>query len=325
MSLPAVSDSPRVSEAVPVNRTPNPTGKRPAVRQSKLFFRRDQIGWAFVAPFTLAFLGLLVLPLGYAFWLSLNTKTLARGNQFTGLGNYFQAFTDPLFLKGVLFVVVFSLVLIPFQILISLATALIIDDLGNRLARISRLLIFVPYAVPVVIGALMWGFLYSPSFGPGAQIFGLFGLDSPNLLSRGGVFWGLINIVTWQWVGYHMIIIYSALKGIDPSLYEAAKLDGANRFQIALKIKVPLVAPALVLVLVFALIGTLQFFTEPQILRGIASGAIDSAFTPNIYAFNLAFSYRQFNYASAISFALGIIVFIGSFFLMRATRKNSGL
>ena len=87
----------------------------------------------------------------------------------------------------------------------------------------------------------------------------------------------------------------------------------------------PLVSPALILVVVFSVISTLQFFTEPQILRSIASGVIDSAFTPNIYAYNLAFHYRQFNYASAISFALGVIVFIGSFFFMRATRRRSGL
>jgi multiple sugar transport system permease protein len=290
-----------------------------------MFERRDQLGWAFVAPFGLFFILFLVLPLGYAFWLSLNTKTLAQGNKFTGLDNYVHAFSDPLFLQGALFVIGFSLVLIPIQLIFSLGIALLLDDLSTKLGKVSRLLIFVPYAVPVVIGALMWGFLYSPSFGPMAQIFSTIGLDAPNLLSRGGVFWGMLNIVMWQWTGYHMIILFSAMRGIDPSLYEAARLDGANKLQIALRIKVPLVAPAIILVVVFAVIGTLQFFTEPQILRSIASGVIDSAFTPNIYAYNLAFQYRQFNYASAISFALGLIVFVGSFFLMRATRKRSGL
>lgn len=290
-----------------------------------MFARRDQIGWAFVAPFGVAFLLLLVLPLAYAFWLSLNTKTLARGSHFTGLGNYVQVFTDPLFLKGAMFVIVFSLFSIPIQLIVSLSIALILDDMGSRLAKLSRLLIFVPYAVPVVIGALMWGFLYSPSFGPAAQLFGAFGMDAPNLLSRGGIFWGLFNIVMWQWTGYHMIVLYSALRGVDPSLCEAARADGANKLQIALRIKVPLVSRAIVLVVVFSLIGTLQFFTEPQILRSIASGVIDSAFTPNIYAYNLAFQYRQFNYASAISFALGLVVFVASFFLMRGTRKMSGV
>lgn len=119
-----------------------------------------------------------------------------------------------------------------------------------------------------------------------------------------------------------MIIIYAALQGIDPTLYEAAKIDGASERQVAFRIKIPLVSSALVLILIFALIGTLQFFSEPQILGPVANGSITPDFTPNIYAFNLAFGYAQFNYASAISFSLGIVVFIAVYIFMFATRKK---
>lgn len=310
-----------------VGAQPSPPAKSstPPEQRKKSTTRQNVIGWLFIAPFGIVFVLLLVLPLLYAFWLSLHTESLVRGNSFTWFDNYAQAFTDPLFLKGARFVVFFSLLVIPVQMILSLIAALIIDSLTTRLARISRVLIFIPYAVPVVIGAMMWGFLYSPTFGPSSGLFGLLGLDAPNLLSPEYIMFGLINIVSWQWAGYYMIIIYSALQGIDPALYEAAKLDGANKLQIALRIKVPMVSSSLVLILVFALIHTLQFFTEPHILRSIASGAIDSAFTPNMYAYNLAFAYTQFNYASAISFALGIIVFIGSYIFLVSSRKKSGL
>ena len=286
---------------------------------------RQRKGWFFVAPFTLVFVAFLVIPLVYAFWLSLHSSTLAQGDRFSGLENYKRAFSDPEFLKGVGFVVRFSLVLIPLQMLVSLVAALVLDNLSSRLSRFSRLMIFVPYAIPVVIGAMMWGFLYSPRFGPLDAIFGLFGADAPFLLSPDNVFYGLLNVVVWQWAGYYMIIIYAALRGIDPSIYEAARMDGANGFQIATRIKIPMISSALVLILVFALIGTLQFFTEPQILRSVASGSIDASFTPNLYAYTLAFSYSQFNYASAISFALGMVVFIGSYVFLFLTRKRSGL
>ncbi|WNB84551.1 sugar ABC transporter permease [Cellulomonas sp. ATA003] len=286
---------------------------------------RQRKGWAFVAPFTVVFIAFLVVPLIYAFWLSLHTKTLAQGERFSGLENYARAFTDPEFLKGVGFVLRFSLVLIPVQMIVSLVAALVLDNLATRISRFSRLMIFVPYAIPVVIGAMMWGFLYSPRFGPLDAIFGLFGADAPFLLSPDNVFAGLLNVVVWQWAGYYMIIIYAALRGIDTSVYEAARMDGANAVQIALRIKVPMISAALVLILVFALIGTLQFFTEPQILRSVAAGSIDASFTPNIYAFTLAFSYSQFNYASAISFALGAVVFVGSYIFLFLTRKRSGL
>jgi multiple sugar transport system permease protein len=287
--------------------------------------RTSLYGWSFVAPFALVFLTFLAAPLIYAFWLSLNTRTLTRGVVFTGFDNYVRAFTDQAFLGGVLWVIGFSAVLIPVQMVISLAAALVIDALATKLAAFSRLMIFIPYAIPVVIGALMWGFLYSPRFGPIAEIASWFGVDAPYFLDSQWLFFGLMNVVTWQWAGYYMIIIYAALRGIDPSIYEAAKIDGASSWQIALRIKVPMISSAMVLILVFALIGTLQFFTEPQVLRSIAQGSIPASFTPNMYAFSLGFSYDQINYASAISFALGLFVVIGSYLFMFLTRKKSGL
>ena len=284
--------------------------------------REEAKGWLFIAPFAVVFLVFLVAPLVYAFYLSLYTKGLATGTKFVGMGNYTRAFTDPAFLKGLWFVVKFSVVLIPVQMLVSLVAALVLDDMTSRLSRFSRLMMFVPYAIPAVIGALMWGFLYSPNFGPLQQLFGLVGLDAPVLLSPDNVFGALMNVVTWQWAGYYMIVIYAALQGIDPSIYEAAEIDGATRWQVALRIKIPMVASALVLILVFAVIGTLQFFTEPQILGRISNGAIPPDFTPNMYAFTTAFSFAQFNYASALSFALGAVVFIGVYVFLFATRKR---
>jgi multiple sugar transport system permease protein len=303
---------------------------RPAPERSKrslLDARRQRWGWLFVAPFVIVFVTFLVVPLCYAFWLSLHNKGLATGGKslFVGLDNYTRAFTDPEFLHGLLRVAGFVLVMVPIQIGFALLIALVLDTLVSRLSRTSRLLIFMPYAVPAMIGALMWGFLYSPKFGPAQDIFGLFGLTAPDFLSSNLVFASLVNVVTWQWVGYYMIIIYSALRAVDPALYEAATLDGASPWQTAWRIKIPMVVSSLVMITIFSIIGTLQFFTEPTILRGVAQGSISASYTPNMYAYALAFSYNQFNYASAIAFALGIVVFIGSYVFLFATRKQNGL
>ncbi|MDP9904305.1 carbohydrate ABC transporter permease [Arthrobacter bambusae] len=316
-----VTSLPHTSTPDKVNSAPPPE-RRTRSRSDKMNARGARTGWLFIAPFGIVFVAFLLAPLAYALYLSLFTKGLATGTRFSGLENYLRAFSDPQFLKGVWFVVRFSLVLIPVQMAVSLAAALVLDHLTTRLARFSRLMIFLPYAVPAVIGALMWGFLYSPTFGPLEQFFSLFHASAPFLLSQDNVFYGLLNVVTWQWAGYYMIIIYAALQGIDPTLYEAAKIDGASERQVAFRIKIPLVSSALVLILIFALIGTLQFFSEPQILGPVANGSITPDFTPNIYAFNLAFGYAQFNYASAISFSLGIVVFIAVYIFMFATRKK---
>ncbi|TLM82663.1 sugar ABC transporter permease [Pseudarthrobacter sp. NamE2] len=287
--------------------------------------KHARFGWVFLAPFAIVFLVFLVLPLVYAFWMSLHTNTLAAGEKFAGLANYIAAFNDQRFLSGMARVGAFALVFVPLQIGLALLFALILDEVKTRLSRFSRLLIFAPYAIPGVIGALMWGFLYSPSFGPLVSFFDFLNVQAPDLLSRDSIFWSLTNIVTWQWTGYYMVIIYASLQSIDSSIYEAARIDGASKLQTALQIKVPIIASSLVLTIVFALIGTLQFFTEPQVLAPLAGNAIDAAYTPNLYAYNLAFSYQQFNYASAISFALGLLVFLASIVFLIATRKKSGL
>ncbi|MCD5345162.1 carbohydrate ABC transporter permease [Agromyces sp. S2-1-8] len=304
--------------AVPRRRAPRAGG-------STLLRRRQRWGWLFVSPFLAVFALLLVFPLAYAFGMSLFTSTLATGTEFTGLGNYAKAFTDPLFLEGMLRVLAFAVVMIPAQLIVAIAAALVLDTLATKLSKLSRLLIFAPYAIPGVIGALMWSFLYSPRFGPGGTLFNLVGMPTPDFLAPGTIFGSLVNIVTWQWAGYYMVVIYAALRAIDPSIYEAARIDGANGWQTALRIKVPMIGSSMVMIVMFALIGTLQFFTEPVVLRNVAQGAIDAAYTPNMYAYSLAFSYSQFNYASAIAFSLGALVFAGSFVFLFLTRKQSGL
>ena len=303
---------------------PTATSVRPRVHHRSTTRRENVVGWLFVGPFGIIFLALLVFPLGYALYLSMFQKALIGGTKFVFLGNYAKAFTDPAFLDGAWFVIRFSLVLIPVQMAISLAIALVIDIVTTRFARFSRLMIFLPYAIPGVIGALMWGFLYSKNFGPIADVFNAFGMTGPDFLSKDLIFFGLLNVVTWQWAGYYMIILFAALQGIDPTLYEAARIDGASQWQIILRIKIPLVAPALVLILVFALIGTLQFFNEPKILQNLAAGSIPEDFTPNMYAYQQAFALANFNYGSAISFALGAVVFICVYIFLFATRKRGG-
>ncbi|WES63171.1 sugar ABC transporter permease [Microbacter sp. GSS18] len=297
----------------------------PPRRRRSATERRQKVGWVFVTPFLVVFAAFLVFPLAYAFGMSLYSSTLATGTRFVGLENYIKAFTDPLFLGGLGRVALYAIVMIPVQLLVALAAALLLDNLATWLSKLSRLLIFAPYAIPVVIGTLMWSFLYSPRFGPAGTIFELFGLEAPSFFSSDTIFFSLVNVVTWQWAGYYMIIIYAALRAIDPSIYEAARIDGANGWQIATRVKVPMISSSMVMVITFALIGTLQFFTEPTVLRSVASGALPADYTPNMYAYALAFSYSQFNYASTIAFALAMVVFIGSFGFLFLTRKQSGL
>ena len=135
--------------------------------------------------------------------------------------------------------------------------------------------------------------------------------------------WSAANVSTWLWTGYNMLIMFSALQSIPQELYEAAKLDGASNWAIAWRIKVPIIAPSIVLTTVFSIIGTLQLYAEPAVLRQISSN-ISSTYTPNMLAYAVA-SGNNYQQAAAISVVIAVITFVLSFGFMRLTSKRAGL
>ncbi|MGP3915606.1 carbohydrate ABC transporter permease [Nonomuraea sp. 10N515B] len=289
--------------------------------------RRDRkrvAGPLFVAPFMVLFLVLFLTPLGYAAYLSLFQNRLIGGTTFVGLENYVTAVQDPLLIQGVLRVAVFFVIQVPVMLLLALLFALALDSGLVRLARVVRLGIFVPYAVPSVVAALMWGYLYGPDYGPFAQLSRALDLPAPSFLSGGWMLGSLANIVTWEFVGYNMILLYAALRAIPQELYEAAAMDGAGAWRIAWSVKLPALRPALLLALVFSVIGSFQLFNEPNLLQRLAPDVIDNAYTANLYAYSLAFTSQQINYAAAVSFLLGLVIVIVSYaVLLTANRRRT--
>lgn len=286
--------------------------------------RRRSAGPLFVAPFMALFLLLFVAPLGYAAYLSLFQERLVGGTAFVGLDNYVRALEDPQLIHGVGRVALFFVIQVPVMLLLALAFALALDSGLLRLSRVIRLGIFVPYAVPSVVAALMWGYLYGPDFGPFAQLSRELGLPAPDFLSDGWMLGSLANIVTWEFVGYNMIILYAALRTIPTELYEAAAVDGAGAWRIARSIKLPALRSALMLTLLFSVIGSFQLFNEPNLLMKVAPDVISSSYTANLYAYTLAFTGQQVNYAATVSFLLGLVIVIVSYaVLLTANRRRT--
>jgi multiple sugar transport system permease protein len=290
-------------------------------------FRRGRLGqkitpYLFLTPFLVGFLVFMVYPLIYALNLSLYRKKLVGGTSFVGLENYVRAFQDVNFWSGVRNVLVFGAMQIPVMLGLALIFALLLDGKLIRRQTIFRLGFFLPFAVPSVVAALIWGYFYGQSFGPIAQIAKSLGLEPPIFLTPTGIIPSLANISTWQYTGYNMLIMYAALKGIPEELYEAARVDGASDLQIALKIRIPLILPAIVLTAIFSVIGTLQLFNEPNILRVVAPTVLDFHFTPNVYVYNLAFANRQFDYAAAIAFTLALVTGVLSSIVLLTTYRR---
>ena len=286
--------------------------------------RRRQIGaaYALILPFMILFLTMIVIPLVYAGYLSFFKTKLIGGVSFVGGENYVRALTDPSFLTGVGRMGLFLLVQVPLMLVLSLFSALALDSGMMRLARFVRLGIFVPYAVPSVIATLMWGYIYGPDFGPIAQIGEAVGLGAPPFFTNTGIFFSIINIVNWEFVGYNMIIMYAALRSIPSELYEAARVDGASEVRIATAIKIPSIRPAILLTVIFSVIGTFQLFNEPNLMRTLAPTVIGSDWTPNLYAYNIAFVNQDANYAAALAFVLGIAIMIISYVVQLSTQRR---
>jgi len=268
---------------------------------------RGWTGLAFLAPFLLVFLFVLVAPVVYSLGLSLFRERLIGGTSFVGLANYVQALQDPKLWDGFLRVLLFLVVQVPIMLGLALIAALALDSARLRFPAFYRISIFLPYAVPAVVATLMWGFMYGTRFGLVGNIDRAFGITLPDPLGGGLVLVSIGNIVTWSFVGYNMLIFYSALRVIPTDLYEAAELDGASPFRIVRAIKIPALRQSIVIATVFSIIGSFQLFNEPNILSSIVPNSISTYFTPNMYAYNLSFAGQQYNYAATVAIIMGVI------------------
>jgi multiple sugar transport system permease protein len=274
----------------------------------------------FVAPFGLLFLAFYVVPIGYAVYQSLLTVERdgtfgAARTVFGGLTQYQQVFADEAFWSSIGRVLVFGVVQVPVMLGLALLFALLLDSPLVKGKKFFRLAYFVPYAGPGVIAAIMWGFLYSPQLSPFTAL-----TQNVPILGADLVIWAIANVVTWVYVGYNMLIIYSALLAIPGEVSEAAVLDGASQTRIAWSIKIPMVLPAISLTAIFSIIGTLQLLAEPQVFRSFSS-AVTSTFTPNMTVYTTS-AVPNTSLAAAFSVVLALATFVLSFGFLKFSQRR---
>jgi multiple sugar transport system permease protein len=287
--------------------------------------------YLFLAPALVLFVVFMLIPIVYAIWLSFQAYHLEGGGilghrvqVFSGFENYVSVFSSPELAAGFGRLGIYGLIAVPLTLGLALLFALLLDVPAVRAARFSRIAIFIPYAVPGVVAALLWGFMYLPGTSPFSYITEALGFGTIGFLDNPGLFGSLANIAIWGGVGFNMIIIYTSLRGIPSEIYEAARLDGANEVQIALRIKVPLAVPALVLTAIFSLIGTLQLYGEPTTLKPMTN-AISQSWVPLMMIYRDAFLTDNLPTAAALSVVLALGTVIVSAIVLRiANRRNSG-
>ncbi|TDE85635.1 carbohydrate ABC transporter permease [Deinococcus sp. S9] len=281
------------------------------------------VPWLFLSPFLLLFAAFYLAPVLYAGYLSLFIKKRSgfgpAHDVFGGLTNYVRAFGDSDFLASLLNILKFGVVQVPLMLVLATALALILDGVKGPLQGFFRTAFYLPYTIPSVIAGLLWGYLYSKNLSPLNQLTGL----QTDFLSSGVVLWSIANIVTWTWTGYNMITLYAALQNIPAELYEAARIDGASNWTLTRFIKLPLLRPSLLLVLIFSIIGTMQIFAEPFVLRPL--GYVPDHITPNTYLYLVASRDGNFSYAAALALLLAVFTFLLSAVFLRLTRRGGAL
>ncbi|KQQ92924.1 MULTISPECIES: carbohydrate ABC transporter permease [Microbacteriaceae] len=274
----------------------------------------------FILPFGVLFTLFYLIPIGYAIYQSMlvveRDGTFGEAQEVFGwFQQYVLVFQNGPFWRSVGRVLLFGIVQVPVMLGLALLFALLLDSPLVRGKKFFRLAFFVPYAVPGVIAAIMWGFLFSPNLSPFTAV-----TKNIDFLGADLVLWSIANVVTWVFVGYNMLIIYSSLLAIPTEIYEAARLDGAGQARIAWSIKIPLVRPAIVLTAIFSIIGTLQLLAEPQVFRSFSS-AVTNTFTPNMTVYATA-SVPNASLAAAFSVVLALATFILSFTFLKFTQRK---
>ncbi|WP_405058349.1 sugar ABC transporter permease [Kribbella sp. NBC_01505] len=278
---------------------------------------------ALVTPAVVLLVLFTVAPAIYAIFLSFRRLKVGRGllgggkptEVWTGLANYTAALSDHEFwasLGRMLLIAAFG---VPATVVLATVFALCLDAKRARLTGFARLAIFLPYAVPGVVASLLWGFMYLPATSPiGGGAIDYFGTK--------GIFFSVANVAVWGVVGFNMVILYTTVRSLPRELFEAAELDGATEFQIATRIKLPLMAPAVAMVALFSVIGALQLFNEPTTLKPLAN-AISSTWVPLMRAYTDAFVDNSIYEGAATSFLL-ILMTVAATVVVSAIGRRVG-
>ncbi|MDQ0596923.1 multiple sugar transport system permease protein [Streptomyces canus] len=287
-----------------------PPGRSPGV--SKLRRSQRRTAALFIVPFFVLFAAVMAAPIGYAVWMSLfqeRSSGLGFGGTervFAGFANYANALGDAGFRSGFAHIALYCALYIPVMIGGSLALALLVDSALARAKRFFQLALFLPHAIPGLIASIIWIYLYTPGLSPVIDGIGALG-GSWDFYSNDHVLASMVNLCAWQWMGYNMVIFYAALQAVPREVIEAAVVDGAGALRTALQIKVPMIASAVVMTVLFTCVGAIQIFTEPKLLGQRGAPSIDTEWSPTLFIWKAGFVQHDYGLAAAASLMLAAL------------------
>lgn len=284
--------------------------------------RNKLMGWAFIIVPTLLIALFYFYPMFRSFILSLNSGA-GVNLEFVGLANYQRLMNDPVFKQAFFNTIIFLIFQVPIMIILAMFFSVLLNQKRLKMRGFFRTLVFLPSVTSLVAYSLVFKYLFSNNGVINHLLLTLNLIDNP-IIWLSHPIWAKVVIIiaiTWRWTGYNMIFFLSALQNVDPQVYEAADIDGANPIQKFFKITVPLLKPVILFTSITSTIGTLQLFDETMnITQG---GPGNATLTVSQYIYNLSFKYTpDFGYASAVSFVIALVIIILSLVQLKVGNRD---
>lgn len=277
--------------------------------------------WLFLPPALLLFTIFVVVPMGEAVWYSVfKWNGFGKPTQFVGTLNFELLFEDPVFRQALfnnLLVMVATLLV---QLPLALGLAVLLVD-RVPLTTTFRLIFFLPYILAEVAAGLIWRFVYDGDYGLFSQLWSLFGATGPHVLAESDLaIYAVLAVSVWKYFGFYMILYIAGLQQIDSSLYEAARIDGASRWQMFSRITLPLLGSTVRLTVFFAILSSIQKFDLVMALTG--GGPNDSTQTMVSFLYSYGLTRMDIGFGSAVGVVLFVICVAFAFGYKRTVMRH---
>ena len=270
------------------------------------FKQSDRAGYWLALPYVVFFLLFVAYPLVFSLILMFHRWNIVTPMQWIGLKNFSRLLNDPLFAKAIANTVVFLLIHIPLQIVVALSIALLLHS-RIRARGFFRAVYFLPVVVSGVVVTILWQQLYAFDYGLLNSLLTKLGLSRmPWLVDPSWAMPSIALMATWKNVGIYIVLFLVGLQDIPRELYESASIDGAGKSKQLFRITLPMLNPAIVVVVVLSTIGGFSLFVEPYVLTG--GGPMQSTLSAFLYIYNQAFYFNHMGYAATLGFVFALMI-----------------
>jgi len=267
--------------------------------------RRSLVSYGFVSAYVVLLISIGVLPTAYAVVLAFEKNT---GSGFAGLSNFFQTGRDYRFIPAFENIAYYLGVWLAAMVVLVLGLALLVHSITPRTSTFFRFVYYLPGALVGSASVIVWLFVFDPVVSPLSAILRALGFSSfDQVVQTSHLPFIFAFMAFWTGAGGWILVMYGALNNISHELVEAARLDGCNAWQLAIRVKLPLIKKWVAYMVILSIAVGSQLFVEPTLISAASSGLINPSWSPNELAYNYAFQQANFNGASAISLDLLIL------------------